>query len=792
VALLLGRDASYPEPGYIWPLAIKPALSSTFGETRSTAFHAGIDVKTWGKTGYPVRAIADGYIMRMRTSPWGYGRVVYQQLADGRIAVYAHLESFEPRLDARVWEAQERQGQYSVDLWLESKQIPVRQGQVIAHTGQSGAGPPHLHLEVRSSDNVPTNPLTCGYAVADVTPPTIRRLALMPVGLESTVEGQHQPYTVSLQWLPEKRRFENTRPVSVYGRVGVSVLSYDRAEAAQNKLAPYRHTLRVDGRTAMTATYDRVAYSDAYQVTLDRILAEPGSNDSYFALYRLPGNRLGFYEAADGSDGLLRCGLDPASAAPTGSPLSLAQGVHEVEVVAADMAGNESRARIQLHVSAPARVAAARLVEEGGQVLLEAEVSDPDDEVVKVDLSASGDGEKWREVASQQARTGSGPLTWSLPKQPRIWRVRVRDSAGPADWRTLARTGRQGRSREPLRLTLETTAFEEFAEVRVLASRELATAPAVRLSAVEPEGGDGDGLWGLKAWWRSRMTRSVSPMWVNPRQVGLREYVASVPLARMDGRDEGDSSPEDGAPTGGWVQVDVGATAADGATANTWLQLSRHRVVPGQGARRSFGEGEAVLDFAAGSAYAPLYPQGAAFQPEASGELRATSTGYSFGPLGVSFDRHVKVSFRTPLAPVEKLGVYADAGDGGWVFLGNELSSDSTWVAVKVRKLGRMALLIDEVPPTIGAVSPRSGSVVSQRRPRLRAEVDDGGAGIGREEDVVMELNGRRLISVYDPEAKVVEYRPRRDLAVGEHELVVRVGDRCGNVRVERREFRVK
>ena len=78
----------------LWPLELKPALSSTFGETRPTAFHAGIDLKTWGKTGYPVRALADGWILRVRTSPWGYGRALYQQLADGRIAVYAHLEGF--------------------------------------------------------------------------------------------------------------------------------------------------------------------------------------------------------------------------------------------------------------------------------------------------------------------------------------------------------------------------------------------------------------------------------------------------------------------------------------------------------------------------------------------------------------------------------------------------------------------------------------------------------------------------------------------------------------------------
>ena len=98
LALLGGAEAAE----FGWPLKIKPALSSTFGESRSSAFHFGVDLKTWGKTGYEVRALAAGHILRLRTSPWGYGRAVYQKLADGRILVYAHLQDFAPRLAARA------------------------------------------------------------------------------------------------------------------------------------------------------------------------------------------------------------------------------------------------------------------------------------------------------------------------------------------------------------------------------------------------------------------------------------------------------------------------------------------------------------------------------------------------------------------------------------------------------------------------------------------------------------------------------------------------------------------
>ena len=74
VLLVVALPAGAQDGSLVWPLRLAPALSSTFGESRSRAFHAGIDLKTWGETGHPIQALADGYIWRVRTSPWGYGR----------------------------------------------------------------------------------------------------------------------------------------------------------------------------------------------------------------------------------------------------------------------------------------------------------------------------------------------------------------------------------------------------------------------------------------------------------------------------------------------------------------------------------------------------------------------------------------------------------------------------------------------------------------------------------------------------------------------------------------------
>ena len=113
-------------------------------------------------------------------------------------------------------------------------------------------------------------------------------------------------------------------------------------------------------------------------------------------------------------------------------------------------------------------------------------------------------------------------------------------------------------------------------------------------------------------------------------------------------------------------------------------------------------------------------------------------------------------------------------------------------VSAQVRQLGRFALLADERPPTVRITSPPSGSVTEDPRPLLTARVLDGGSGIGREEDVIMALNGKRLISVYDPEADRVEFQVEEDLAPGEYRLDVTGRDRCGNETRTSSSFRVR
>ena len=142
---------------YGWPTDETRAITSSFGEFRSTHFHAGIDISTRDRIGARVLAARDGSVARIRVSPTGYGKILYLRHADGYTTTYAHLDHFSPLLEERVRAEQLRRGIYPVTLRFQTGQIPVRRGELIAYSGETGSGTPHLHFEIRV-DNEAVDP----------------------------------------------------------------------------------------------------------------------------------------------------------------------------------------------------------------------------------------------------------------------------------------------------------------------------------------------------------------------------------------------------------------------------------------------------------------------------------------------------------------------------------------------------------------------------------------------------------------------------------------------------------
>lgn len=222
------------------PLDPPIVLTGNFGESRSGRYHGGLDFSTGGAIGRAVYAPLPGYVERVRASGGGYGRSIYLRADDGRLLVFAHLDAFDEPLASFVDDAQRKDGVFEQDLWPGRDRFRVEAGQRIAWTGESGAGPPHLHLEVRRGDTA-YNPLRAGFAVEDGVAPALRRLTLEPLDPRSYVERSPAPWTTALEGAADT--------VVVEGRVRAIVEARDGASGNGLRLAPWSTGVSFAGMT---------------------------------------------------------------------------------------------------------------------------------------------------------------------------------------------------------------------------------------------------------------------------------------------------------------------------------------------------------------------------------------------------------------------------------------------------------------------------------------------------------------------------------------------------------------
>jgi hypothetical protein len=314
---------------YTWPTDATHQISSTFGETRSAHLHAGLDIRTWGQEGYKVFATRDGIIYRIGTGPHGYGNVLYMKHTDGSYSVYAHLNRFEPNLQAYTDSIRMQDFSFSIDDIVEDDSLYYERGDVIAFTGSSGVGPPHLHFELRNSENEPFNPLLTNISVRDDLPPVFRQLGIEFLNPETL---KHEGYeTVNARRAGTKYNFGE---ITVNQPVGLSVNVHDRANHTPNVYAVYSLTMVLESDTLYHSTVDQFSYPEGRQMFLDRsyqMLAE--RRRGFQRLYRVNGNKIPIYRILK-NEGVL----------------ALSEDTYPITIIATDVYGNETEASLTLKV----------------------------------------------------------------------------------------------------------------------------------------------------------------------------------------------------------------------------------------------------------------------------------------------------------------------------------------------------------------------------------------------------------------------------------------------------------
>ena len=161
------HETDKSDESYLFPTDASHRINSGFADFRADHFHGGIDISTNGKIGYPVYAAKSGYVYRVSVSTFGYGKRIILRHDDSTFTLYAHLSAFVGEIRGRVEAEQKTEGKYDVDMRFPPNAIRVTRGEMIARTGATGDGGPHLHFEVHDSDYSFIDPLV--FRSLDVT-----------------------------------------------------------------------------------------------------------------------------------------------------------------------------------------------------------------------------------------------------------------------------------------------------------------------------------------------------------------------------------------------------------------------------------------------------------------------------------------------------------------------------------------------------------------------------------------------------------------------------------------------
>lgn len=246
------------------PVRIPIHLSGTFAELRTNHFHAGIDIRTQAKEGFPLYAVDDGVVSRIKVSPTGYGNAVYINHKNGITTVYGHLRKYNSQITEYVKAKQYESKSFSVDLFPSPKndKLFVKKGDIIGYSGNSGSsGGPHLHYEVRNtSTERPLNPLMFGLDMKDNFYPTIQMVKIYSENNFNTIDNQ------SIEYFPVKINNSSYKLskeiIHVPQQFSIGVRAIDHVTQSSDRNGYYSMKIFIDTEPFFEIKFDSISFDE--------------------------------------------------------------------------------------------------------------------------------------------------------------------------------------------------------------------------------------------------------------------------------------------------------------------------------------------------------------------------------------------------------------------------------------------------------------------------------------------------------------------------------------------------
>ena len=282
------------------PFDFPMQLSGGFCDLRANHYHAGIDFRTKSSEGHAMYAVQRGYISRVSVSPWGYGLSVYiTHPDDSIITVYAHLQRYTKRIAELVKNKQYEHENYNVDIVFEPNAVPVKQGDIIGYSGNSGnSGGPHLHFEVRDlKTNDFIDPLTFYKSrIPDNQKPLVRGLRIYPIEGKGVVNGSNKKQNIEFK-LDKNDNPVISKTLEAWGEIGLAIRAIDRMDGTRFSYGIRDILQTVDSVETYRSYTDRFSpneskyinsYTDYEEWSNNRIFyiktfVDPGNNTRFIA-----------------------------------------------------------------------------------------------------------------------------------------------------------------------------------------------------------------------------------------------------------------------------------------------------------------------------------------------------------------------------------------------------------------------------------------------------------------------------------------------------------------------------
>lgn len=733
VFLLVFSSSLYASSDFIWPLQRNYGVSATFGESRNDHYHAGIDLSTNGETGLPVLAVADGSIYRMKIQKRAYGKALYIQHSNGTQSVYAHLEGYSEQLGLQQLyrnKAARIGTPYVGDIFVDPP-IRVKQGQVVAYSGESGAGLPHLHLEIRKNETVIINPLVNGLRdTMDPIPPTFQAAYFYPLTHDSAINGDLETTEVRLRKSASLYKADS-HPV-VRGDFAVSVSVYDSALRPYHR-TPHKLIYSIDDKELYSIEIDQFSYTEPQGFGLFYDLGKPGPS---------------YYEHPIFLSGMANFRLPFVKRSVPFSATALAPGMHRLKIEAIDTNKNSSTAEISFIVNHPPSFEIQSIQDDASALVIHSAIRDrnwtgsgPLSAEVEYSLD---DGNTFKSVPSTSLDPGQ--------KDALHFRYRVPFSEIGNSKRVLIRA----RAYDGIEYSPYVFAKAHPGEARIFDETSVLPAGNLRYEAYRGA---------------IRIIYDAEEPVTGKFQASVGEPPASYPLHL-------------------WSPNSLTAIIpAPGEDRNLIVALpgGQSLTVPVNfakaGTRKSLSTENAGLMLHENSLYQDSWIWAKSMPQYSSKTLPVVAPILQLGPRGLPFkkDATLTLSFPATVQHPEKLSIYRwNRTSQKWSSLPSKVNTGAQTVQTKIEYLDLYALIYDNVPPRISSIFPKRRSSTRNQSPVLAVHIQDSGMDVD-DEKVTFYVDGVPYIAEYDPDRNTATAKVTGTLKKGYHKFYAVAYDYAGN-----------